>query len=93
MLFQPFRENADDPAVKRVEEILTILVTADRHMREHHDFYRLFDSTFGSPEFLSLFEKSRDAERAYYQTLEFLNLKLSRYRWEARLEEIGRAHV
>ena len=79
-------DHAEEPAIKRVEEILFLLVTADRLLRERDDFLLLSHSVAGSPEGLSLFEKSRDSGRAYYQTLEFLNIKLSQYRWEATLE-------
>ena len=79
-------DHADEPASKRIEEILILLVAADRLLRERNDFLHLSHSELGSPEGLSLFEKSRDSGRAYYQTLEFLNIKLSRYRWEAKVE-------
>ena len=61
-----------------------MLVAADAHLREklrylHHE------PEGGLPEFLADFKKMKESERAYFQTLEFLNIKLSRYRWEAVL--------
>ena len=85
LLFAPLRDHADDPAIKRVDEILSLLVAADSHLREQLDY--LYRNDRGSvPEFLDLFKRSKESERAYYQTLELLNIKLSRYRWEAKLE-------
>ena len=86
-LIDELNDHAEEPAIKRVEEILFLLVAADRLLRERDDFLRRLHSLLGrSDEGLSLIEKAWDSQRAYYQTLEFLNIKLSRYRWEATLE-------
>lgn len=84
LLLDPLNEHPDEPAIKRVEEILSMLVAADAHLREQ--VRRLHEWPEGAgPEFLDNHEKMKDSERAYYQTLELLNIKLSRYRWEATL--------
>jgi hypothetical protein len=81
LLLDPLREHPDEPAIKRVEKILTMLVAADAHRTEQ---LRLLSyETKGIPEFLDNFEKMKESERAYRQTLELLNIKLNRYRWEA----------
>lgn len=83
------RDYADDPAIKRVDEILSLLVAADKHRREKHEYFdRCYSESLKAvdQEFLDLYERSKESERAYYQTLEFLNIKLSRYRWEATLK-------
>lgn len=88
-LFGPLRNHLNEPAVMRVDEILSLLVAADKYLREQHDYLRRSDphrnSKVGIPEFLDLVKRSKESERAYYQTLELLNKKLSRYRWEAEL--------
>src|ERR1035437_7119100 len=88
-LFGPLRNRPDEPAMMRVDEILSLLVAADKYLREQRDYLRRSDphrnSKVGIPEFLDLFRRSKESERAYYQTLELLNKKLSRYRWEAEL--------
>lgn len=85
LLFAPLRDHADDPAIKRVDEILSLLVAADTHLREELDC--LYRCDRGSaPELLDLYKRSKESERAYYQTLELLNIKLSRYHWRATLE-------
>ena len=88
-LFGSLRDHSDEPAMMRVDEILSLLVAADRHLREQRDYLRRSNprgnSKVGIPEFLDLSGRSKESERAYYQTLELLNKKLSRYRWEATL--------
>jgi hypothetical protein len=85
LLFAPLRDHADDPAIQRVDEILSLLVAADTHLREQLDY--LHRSDRGTvPEFLDLYKQSKESERAYYQTLELLNIKLSKYHWTATLE-------
>lgn len=88
ILLDPLKEHPDEPPIKRVEKILSLLVAADAHLREQ--LRRLYDQPKGrGPEFLAEFlansERMRESERAYRQTLELLNIKLSRYRWEAIL--------
>jgi hypothetical protein len=84
LLFAPLRDHADDPAIKRVDEVLSLLVAADTHLREQLDY--LHRSDRGSvAESLHLYKRSKESERAYYQTLELLNIKLSMYRWTATL--------
>lgn len=88
-MFGPLREHADDPAIKRVDEILSLLVEADRHRRERDEYQDRClsaDPKGAYQEVLGLYERSKESERAYYQTLDFLNIKLSRYHWEAHLE-------
>lgn len=65
-----------------------MLVAADAHLGEQ--LRRLHYEPKGmGPEFLAEFldnhQKMKESERAYRQTLEMLNIKLSRYRWEATL--------
>jgi hypothetical protein len=88
-LFGPLRNRPDEPAMMRVDEILSLLVAADSHLREQLGYLHRSDprrnSRVGVPEFLDLHGRSKESERAYQQTLELLNKKLSRYRWEAIL--------
>ena len=84
VLFSPLRDHANDPAIKRVNEILSLLVSAETYRREKIEYRDRCDKG-GIPEFLDLMARSDESERAYYQTLELLNIKLSRYRWEATL--------
>lgn len=88
VLLDPLNDHPDEPAIKRVEEILSMLVAADAHLREQQR--RLHHESKGrgpqfQAEFLDNFERMKESERAYRQTLELLNIKLSRYRWEANL--------
>jgi len=82
-VLQSLKDYADEPAIKRVEEILTLLVNADKHLREQLEC--LYSDAKGKAEFLDEFKRMKESERAYFQTLELLNIKLSRYRWEATL--------
>lgn len=84
VLLDRLKDDPEEPAIKRVAEILSMLVTADSYLRERiHRLYHEPDG--GLTEILANLERMKDSERAYYQTLELLNIKLSRYRWEARL--------
>lgn len=65
-----------------------MLVAADAHLGEQ--LRRLHHEPKGRgseflAELLDNHEKMKESERAYRQTLEMLNIKLSRYRWEATL--------
>jgi hypothetical protein len=87
-LFAPLRDHADEPAIQRVDEVLSLLVSAEAYRREKIEYIDRCSAKRikrGIPEFLDLLERSKESERAYYQTLELLNIKLSRYRWEATL--------
>lgn len=83
-LLSTLRDHAKEPAIERVNEILSLLVAADAHLREQLR-YLYHEPATGVPEFLDNHGRMRESERAYYQTLELLNIKLSRYRWEATL--------
>jgi len=87
-LLSVLKDHASEPAIKRLDEILSLLVDAEWHRREHLEYLDRCDATHikgGVPAFLDLHKRSKESERAYYQTLELLNIKLSRYRWEATL--------
>ena len=82
------RDHADEPGIKRVDEVLSLLVSAERHRREiieSIDRGGLTGSKGGIPEFLDVMKRREESKDAYYQALELLNIKLSRYRWEATL--------
>ncbi len=83
LLFAPLRDHADDPALQRVDEILSLLVAADTHVRERLNYVYLDRRSL--PKLLDDQKQSKQSERAYYQTLELLNIKLSRYQWTATL--------
>ena len=84
-LLSVLKDNASEPAIKRLDEILSLLVAAEGYRREQVDYLDRCDSDriSGIPEFLDLHRRSRESERAYQQTLEALNTALKRYRWEA----------
>jgi len=83
ILLDPLKDHPDELPIKRVEKILSMLVAADAHLREQ---LRLLSyEPDGVPEFLDNFEKMKASECAYRQTLELLNIKLSRYRGETTL--------
>ncbi len=87
-LFSMLRDHADEPGIKRVDEVLSLLVSAERHRREiieSIDRGGLTGSKGGIPEFLDVMKRREESKDAYYQALELLNIKLSRYRWEATL--------
>jgi len=87
-LFSPLRDHAADPAIKRVDEILRLLVAAEAYRQEEIACIGQIGVDFrrgGLPEVLKGRNRKKEAERSFYQTLELLNIKLSRYRWEASL--------
>jgi len=87
-LLSTLKDHASEPGIKRVDEILSLLVVAEGYRREQLDY---LDRTHpdrivgGISGFLDLVRRSKESERAYHQTLELLNKKLSRYRWAAEI--------
>jgi hypothetical protein len=84
-LFTPFREHATEAAVKRVEKVLALLVTADRQAREERELMRLLDRSdkdwVESPP-----ESFKESVRASSRTRQLLNDALRRYRWVPLVE-------
>lgn len=86
LLLSVLKNDASEPAVKRLDEILSFLVAAEGYRREQVDYLYRCDSdriNGGIPEFLDMSRRSKESECAYQQTLEALNTALKHYRWEA----------
>jgi hypothetical protein len=77
-LFAPLSEHATEPAVKRVENVLTLLVSADRHAREQRErrkFYERDGKDWRREDGKSFRESLAESAR----TWEMLNAALRRY--------------
>jgi len=77
-LFAPLREHATEPAVKRVENVLTLLVSADRlarEQRERRKFYERAGKDWRREDGKSFRESLAESAR----TWELLNAALRRY--------------
>ena|GEM_PF-6334549 len=75
-LFAPLREHATEPAVKRVENVLTLLVAADTLAREQREQVRLCER---SGEAVQRSKSFRESLLASARTSQLLNAALLRY--------------
>jgi hypothetical protein len=76
--FTPFREHPTEPAVKRVENVLVLLVAADKLAREQREQKRLSER---SGEAVQRSKSFRESLLASTRTCTLLNAALLRYRW------------
>ncbi len=75
-LFAPLREHAAEPAVKRVENVLTLLVSADTLARKQREQERLCER---SGEAVQRSKSFRESLLASTRTQRLLNAALRRY--------------
>jgi hypothetical protein len=88
--FTPLMEHAAEPAVKRVENVLTLLVSADTLAREQREKVRFYERSGKDwrQEDGKSFSESLDAST---HTCNLLNLALQRYRWVPMVwSQVGR---
>jgi hypothetical protein len=76
--FATLREHPTEPAVKRVETVLTLMVEADTLAREQREQKRLLERSGKDWHRSKSFMDSLDAST---HTCHLLNIALSRYRW------------
>jgi len=77
--FAPLREHPTEPAVKRVETVLTLMVEADTLAREQREKIRLFEHS--RKDWRDSAPLRRDLLGSSDSTLALLNTALLRYRW------------
>jgi hypothetical protein len=84
VLFSPLKENPTEPAIKRVDRVLSLLVVAEAHRNDWNNFTtRALESRI--TQFLALQHNSKESEFAYHSSLDLLNAALRRYRWRAEV--------
>lgn len=71
------------PEGERIENVLSLLVSAETYRNEHNDLIARALEGHGTAEFLNLSRRARESGVAYQRTLEALNVALRRYRWGA----------
>jgi len=78
-LFAPLREHPTEPAVKRVETVLTLMVEADTLAREQREKIRLFERS--GKDWRNSGPLRRDLLGSSNRAYALLNTALLRYRW------------
>ena len=87
-LFTALREHAAEPAVKRVENVLVLLVAADTLAREQREQKKILERSGKDFHRSKPFMDSLDAST---HTCNLLNIALRRYRWMSLVESgVGR---
>jgi hypothetical protein len=77
-LFSQLREHPAEPAIKRVENVLRLMVAADTLAREQREQMRLHERSGKDPHRSKSFMESLDESA---RTCKLLNVALSWYRW------------
>lgn len=86
MLFSLLKSNPDEPTIKHLEAILSLLVTADANQRELRVLSARRDRAIkptNKKESIELAKQYRATEKSYYKSLNQLNDAMRRYKWVA----------